>query len=693
MEARRDRTSSTIVLVLEEDDARFGLIKDALADTREPVALVRARSRSELLRGLQRRPALLVTGPSTPGLDPLEALKLATGDDHMVDTVIVAQHVTAELSEACLRHGAADIQPLEPAWRLARSAERLLRVTRLTQQLQDLRDREANVLAAGSDLHLICDVDTRIRWLSDRTRRALTDGLASRRLEGTLLSGRVVAADIDAFYTAWESAVHHGRGEAYLPIRASGETLRWEATITDLREDPSIRGLLVTARDTSQQDRTAERLASLLDVDQTTQVGSITALVKTIGACLRTDRPGSLVLLRLSGLRAVNGSYGYRVADQTLREMAERLTAAGAAEKVDATVYRLFGNVLGMWVPGRRRRSEVAHLCHAAQAICEQPIHISPTRSVNLASNVAAAFVAPEDRVEATAVIDRALAALADAVREDTTTIYDQNVQTRQDVDGDLLTSVISAMDDGRIGLHYQPILDLDTGLPVFIESLMRLYDTDGRPMNLGEVLPLAKRQGLLLPLERQVAEVFAADVPAILKAGPDDLEVSLNVSDDVLASDRILRALTRDLEQSKADTSRVLLELRRNHGDMLPERLRSVLLRLAVRGIRVVWDNLESASVPIRELAELDIDTVKVRIPPPHDARGIALVRSLTTGARELGLRVVGMHVGDDQAIKVARSLGLTLVQGFAIAKPMTLQELLAWQRSAGGGSSRRSA
>lgn len=693
METSGAPTSSAIVLVLEDDDERARRIRQALADTHEPVAVVRTRTRAEFLRGIARNPALIITGIQPPGTEPFEALKLATADGATRNVIVVAPQITGDLAADALRHGADDIQPLEPSWRLQHAAAKLLRIARLTLDLHHRAEREQAILATGSDLHLICDPDTRIRWASQAARRTLS-GQDLRRLEGTLLSGRVAAANIDALYAAWDRAGKDGVATIDLPVRADGSTVTLAATVTDLRENPGVRGFLVTATDRSDLYRAEDKLRSVEQTDRSTGIATMRALRRHLEAVRRRRQPFSLVAVRIGGIGSVNGSHGHTMGEEALKEIVDRVVATAEDFEEPATPYRMFGSVFGVLVVGRRRRSELAGICRAMREVTERPIHLSPTRSVNLSARVGAAYFDGDTTFELEMPVDRALSALSEASADRSIRIHDDEIAERNERRATVQTQLIESMESGRLELHYQPIVDAVSRAPAMVESLVRFPTKAGGLIPVGEALDTAKRHGLVVALERRIGQIYAAEAAEVMRMGRGTSDVTLNVTDEVLGSNSVLRELIQSLEHNGADLDRVLLELRRTHGDMLPERLRSVLLRLGVRGIRVVWDNLDTASVPIRELAELDIDSVKIQIPDRHDSRRMALAAKLAEAAASLDIRVIGMRVGTPEAWATAVDLGVDMVQGFAVAKPMKLEDLSRWMsRSVGAAMMSRSA
>jgi EAL domain-containing protein (putative c-di-GMP-specific phosphodiesterase class I) len=85
---------------------------------------------------------------------------------------------------------------------------------------------------------------------------------------------------------------------------------------------------------------------------------------------------------------------------------------------------------------------------------------------------------------------------------------------------------IVAALNDRRILLAFEPVVDAVSRAPVFYESLMGIRGADGSLVSASAVIPIAERLGLIRLLDRRVLELLTAE----LVASPA-ISLSLNVS------------------------------------------------------------------------------------------------------------------------------------------------------------------
>lgn len=111
---------------------------------------------------------------------------------------------------------------------------------------------------------------------------------------------------------------------------------------------------------------------------------------------------------------------------------------------------------------------------------------------------------------------------------------------------------------------------------------------------------------------------------------------------------------------------------------------------RLHRIGIRFSIDDFGSGASSLAMIRDLPVDEVKI------DRRFVdelldgddRITRSIVDLAHHLGLSVTAEGVADPRLIETLRSIGCDTVQGFALARPMPLDELrthLARERAEG--------
>ena len=116
---------------------------------------------------------------------------------------------------------------------------------------------------------------------------------------------------------------------------------------------------------------------------------------------------------------------------------------------------------------------------------------------------------------------------------------------------------IISALDDDRILVAYQPIVCAQTGETVFYECLARMTLPDGNMLMAMDWIPIAERLGLIRQIDRRVAEIAVG----VLSVVPD-LSLALNVSALTASDGEWIRSFLNLIGKAPQAASRLTVEL-----------------------------------------------------------------------------------------------------------------------------------
>jgi EAL domain-containing protein (putative c-di-GMP-specific phosphodiesterase class I) len=114
------------------------------------------------------------------------------------------------------------------------------------------------------------------------------------------------------------------------------------------------------------------------------------------------------------------------------------------------------------------------------------------------------------------------------------------------------------------------------------------------------------------------------------------------------------------------------------------PERGRTVLGDLRRLGVRTSIDDYGTGYSSLAYLRHLPADELKLdrslTADVDRDPRAAAIVKHTVALAHDLGLRLVAEGVEDAATGEVLARLGCDVAQGFAIARPLPVEEFLGW-------------
>ena len=232
----------------------------------------------------------------------------------------------------------------------------------------------------------------------------------------------------------------------------------------------------------------------------------------------------------------------------------------------------------------------------------------------------------------------------------------------------------------GELSLLYQPVQDLRTGQWVAMEALMRWTHPTLGSVPPGTFIPVAERAGLIAALGDWALRRALLDARAAQHIAP--LRVNVNVSPIQLLSPDFAQRVLNTLTELNAPASILTLEVTESSVMQNVELACRHLEQLRATGIHIALDDFGSGHSSLGLLADLPFDTVKLDRSFLRDsARGGprgALLGSSIRLAHDLGLHTVAEGVEDEEMLRLLVQLDCDAAQGYHIARPERLEELL---------------
>ena len=231
------------------------------------------------------------------------------------------------------------------------------------------------------------------------------------------------------------------------------------------------------------------------------------------------------------------------------------------------------------------------------------------------------------------------------------------------------------AIEQDRLILHAQPIIDLSTGTTVQHELLIRMLDEDGRPIPPGLFLPAAERYGLIREIDRWV-------VRRGTELAAQGHAVELNVSAESLGDPEFATLVERELEESGVDCSLIVFELTETALLRDEEAGRAFIERVQALGCRLALDDFGTGYGGFTYLKRLAVDYLKIDIEfvrdLPRNAASRHVVSAVVSLAEGFGLKTVAEGVEDAETLEMLLDLGVDYAQGYHIGRPAPAAETL---------------
>jgi len=376
---------------------------------------------------------------------------------------------------------------------------------------------------------------------------------------------------------------------------------------------------------------------------------------RALRAARRDGGRVALMFIDLDRFKDVNDTLGHAGGDALLRQIAPRLRGALRASD---TVARLGGDEFAVLLPHAPNPSAVAAKLAAALA---RPFVVDGHRLPVFGSVGTACW--PDHGDDVDTLLQRADVAMYVA----------KAAGTGHELYDGLAGDLNRALEDGELGLVYQPKVELDSGAVRGMEALVRWRHPERGLVLPGSFVGRAEHAGLAFALARHVLDAALAQVAAWRGDGLP-LSVAVNVSARALLDPRLPGAVNALLGRHGVPAHALELEVTEATLAADPERAAVALTALHDLGVGLAIDDFGTGWTSLDHLRRLPVDELK--IDRSFVGTGDAdVVRTTLALGRGLGLRVVaeGVEVEDVRAQLTA--LGVDLAQGFLFARPMDAQ------------------
>jgi len=235
----------------------------------------------------------------------------------------------------------------------------------------------------------------------------------------------------------------------------------------------------------------------------------------------------------------------------------------------------------------------------------------------------------------------------------------------------------------GQLVLHYQPKVELASGIVVGVEALVRWQHPTRGLVLPDEFIPLAERTGIIADLTAFVLEEAVAQHARWLSNGID-LPVAVNLSVDSLTDPGLPERLDELCRRHRVPPCALELEVTESGVMAKPTLAIVVLTALAAKGFALAIDDFGTGFSSLAYLRDLPVSWVKVDksfvmdlanyVPDAHIVRGIV---DLVHG---LGKRVIAEGVETTGGLAFLLGVGCDVGQGYHWSHPLPASDLVLW-------------
>ncbi|MCP9484942.1 MAG: EAL domain-containing protein [Gaiellaceae bacterium MAG52_C11] len=387
------------------------------------------------------------------------------------------------------------------------------------------------------------------------------------------------------------------------------------------------------------------------------------------------QHPGVLVL-DLDDFKTINDSLGHAAGDELLVAVAGRLEAL---LRPGEHVARLAGDEFAVSLDDHDVHDGRGRLAARASAILDaltEPFRLEGEQiSVTASLGIAAAASAKERPEELLRNADLAMYKAKELGKGRFVT-FDATLRDKALRRLEVQRDLHQAFERNEFTVHYQPLVDLETGKDAALEALVRWQHPEHGLLHPPEFLTILEDTGLIAQLGRWVLREALQQTRAWQATAPD-LGIAVNLSAIQLQRPELVDNVAAVLGETGIDPATVTLELTESAflDDCEPagHRLRA----LKQLGVRLAIDDFGTGYSSLGYLARFPLDVLKIARPfvVAIDAGtpDAGLAGAIAAISHSLGLITVAEGIETEEQGRAVRALGCQLGQGYFFSPPLS--------------------
>ena len=395
----------------------------------------------------------------------------------------------------------------------------------------------------------------------------------------------------------------------------------------------------------------------------------------------RTHLQPTVLFIDVDRFKNINDSLGHSIGDDVLTEVSRRLTSAVPPH---ATVARIAGDEFVVLDATTESVTQSVLLAEQVLDSLRSPIS---TRDGDMfvTASIGVAYAPTSVELSANELMRHADTAMyrAKNAGRNCIALFDdsmlESVTKRLDVE----TALYRALERNELHLVHQPIVDIDLGIVVGFEALMRWDRGQSNVVSPDEFIPIAEETGIIVPLGSWAINDALMQLRSWIDAGhcSQSTTMSVNVSVRQLHDPQFVTVVTEALASSGVPAEQLWLEVTESVMITEPTQALASLHRLNDLGVRIAIDDFGTGYSSLSLLQRFPIQCIKIDRAFVNDVvtepATQNIVRTIIAMATAMGAEIVAEGVENTEQLTQLLSLECHRAQGYLFSRPVHVDDV----------------
>jgi len=400
-------------------------------------------------------------------------------------------------------------------------------------------------------------------------------------------------------------------------------------------------------------------------------------------AAMRADdgRAFAVLFLDFDRFKLINDTMGHEVGDQLLKGIAERLRqafrAGGLIAADDGESARLGADELVVVLNDVDQAETALAIADRLVARFANAFELQG-RQVRSAPSIGV-VVAQPGHTTADQVLRDADVAMYAAKSDErrSVALFDEAMLARASERMELEHDLHHAVAEDQLRLHFQPLVDLESGALDGFEALVRWEHPQRGMVRPDLFIPIAEETGMINEIGRWVFKSAVRQLAAWTRhPAMAGCCMHINVAANQLYDESLAETFSALAAEAGVDPGRVVIEVTESMFVSDIEGATAMLDRLKEAGFKIAMDDFGTGYSSLSMLHRFPIDELKIDRMFIQNMSGrtdyAAVLHAITSLAENLGIAVVAEGIETPEQLAQLQALGCGLAQGYWFSKPL---------------------